>query len=327
MPERPCVSVIVPCYNCAGTVTKTLDSLAAQKLRDIELVVINDGSTDNTYTVLENWKNNHPEINMALYTKENEGIAETRNFGVSRVKGEYFGFLDSDDYTSPEMYQEMYDLARKDDLELVVSDFFWKNSKGETRQNEGPYECGTDMMVKLFAVLWNKLYKTDFIHSLDVRFPTGNRYEDNCYLYCLTCHLKRIGFTDHAYVRYIQQEKSITHDNNDQVKNMINVFEIILQYYRDHGYYEEYRDALEYITIKAFLGNSFLRSCKIQDPEDRKKTIRLGWDLLNREFPNWHKNPYLKSLGGMKNRYFSVVYDWNLGFFSWLFHRIQKDNL
>ena len=324
---RPDVSVIVPCYNCATTVERTLDSLAAQTLANIELVVINDGSTDNTLAVLEQWKQSHPNIQMALYTKENEGIAEARNFGVSKVTGKYFGFLDSDDYTVPEMFEEMYNLAIKDDLELVVSDFYWKNSKGETLQKEGPYTTGPDMMVNLFAVLWNKLYNTDFIHSLDIVFPKGDRYEDACYLYCLCCRLHKIGFTNRGYVRYIQQEGSITHTNNDQVKNMIHVFQIILKYYKDHGYYEAYKDALEYIHIKFFLGNSFLRSAKIKDKEDRRNTIRMGWDLLNNEFPDWHKNPYLKTMGGMKNRYFSLVYDWNIGFFSWVFHVLQKENL
>lgn len=324
MPE---VSVIVPCYNCASTVERTLDCLAAQTLKSLELIVINDGSTDNTPDVLNAWKDAHPDVDMKLFTKENEGIAEARNFGVSKVTGEYFGFLDSDDYTSPEMFEEMYTLAKKDDLELVVSDFYWKNSKGETLQKEGPYEAGPDMMVNLFAVLWDKLYKTSFIRSLDIVFPKGDRYEDACYLYCLCCRVKKIGFTNKPYVRYVQQEKSITHTNNDQVKNMIHVFEIILKYYKDHGFYEEYHDALEYIHIKFFLGNSFLRSAKIKDPADRTATIRMGWDLLNREFPNWHKNPYLKSMGGMKNKYFSLVYDWNVGFFAWLFHVLQRDNL
>ena len=324
---RPLVSVIVPCYNAAKTVEKTLDSLAAQTLGDLEIIAINDGSTDSTLEVLQRWKEAHPLVNITVYSKENEGIAETRNFGLSQVNGKYFGFLDSDDWTAPEMFADLSALAEKDQLQLVISDFYWVNSKGERRQSEGPYACGSDMMVKLFAVLWNKLYRTDFIRSLDIRFPKGCRYEDDCFLYCLVPHLSKIGFAENAYVRYVQQENSITHNNNEQVKNMIRVFEIILDYYKSHGFYDEYRDALEYIHIKAFLGNSFLRSCKIEDPEDRRNTVRLGWDLLNREFPDWHDNPYLKSLGGLKNRYFSMVYGWNIGFLTWFFHVFGKDNI
>ena len=103
------VSVIVPCYNCEKTVERTLDSLAEQTLKGIELIVINDGSKDNTLSVLENWKQKHPDIDMKLYSKENEGIAATRTFGVEHVNGKYFGFLDSDDYTVPEMFQELYE--------------------------------------------------------------------------------------------------------------------------------------------------------------------------------------------------------------------------
>ena len=321
------VSVIVPCYNCAKTVERTLDSLAAQTLAGIELIVINDGSKDNTLSVLEAWKNAHPDVDMKLYSKENEGIAATRTYGVERVNGKYFGFLDSDDYTMPEMFEELYDLAEKEGLDVAVSDFVWVNSQGERPEKEGPYNTGTDMMIHLFAVLWNKLYRTEFIRSLDIAFPHGDRYEDACYLYCMTPHVKKIGFTNKPYVRYVQQEGSITHTSNDQVKNMIHVFEIITEYFRSHGFLEEYHDALEYIHIRFFLGNNFLRSARIPDPEDRKNTIMLGWNQLNKEFPGWYKNPYLKSEGGMKNKYYSIVRGWNIMFFAWLFRNFKRDNL
>ncbi len=321
------ISVIVPCYNCEKTVARTLDSLAAQTFRDIELIVINDGSTDGTPAVLEAWKKEHPDIDMKLFSKQNEGIAAARTFGVSKVTGRYFGFLDSDDYTVPEMFAELYELAERESLDVAVSDFVWVSSQGERTEKEGPYETGPDMLVHLFAVLWNKLYRTEFIRSLDIEFPYGDRYEDACYLYCMTPHVTKIGFTNRPYVHYVQQHTSITHTNNAQVKNMIHVFQIITDYYRSHGFYEEYRDALEYIHIRFFLGNNFLRSARIPDREDRRRTILLGWDQLNREFPDWHRNPYLKSEGGMKNRYYSIVRRWNIMFFAWMFRNFKRDNL
>lgn len=323
---RPTVSVIVPCYNSEKTIVRTLDSLTSQSLKDLEIIVINDGSTDHSKEVIETYIDAHKDHLIKLYTKENEGIATARNFGVEKVTGEYFGFLDSDDYCDSDMFLDLYIKAKQEDLQLVVSNFYWEEASGTRIEKEGPYECGQDMMVHVFCVLWNKIYKTDFIRSLDVRFPDGNRYEDACYLYCLCPHLTKIGFIDKAYVHYVQQQASITHTNNDQVKNMITVFKIILSYYQEHGFYDAYHDALEYIHIKFFIGNSFLRSCKIEDKKDRKNTIALGWNLLNEEFPNWHKNPYLKSLGGLKNKYFSMVYDWNIDIFAWFFHHFKKDN-
>ena len=324
---RPTVSVIVPCFNAEKTVVRTLDSLVQQTLVNLEIIIINDGSTDHTKDIIENYITDHKEINICLYTKENEGIASARNYALTKVHGEYFGFLDSDDYAEKEMFEDLYQLAKKDNLEVAVSDFWWEMGDSQRLEKEGPYNCKQDMMVHLFAVLWNKIYKTDWIKSLDVRFPDGNRYEDACYLYCLCMHINRIGFTNKPYVHYVQQKSSITHTNNHQVKNMISVFEIILDYYKKHNKYEEYHDALEYIHIKFFLGNSFLRSARIADKKDRHDTIELGWNLLNKEFPDWHKNPYLKTMKGMKNKYFSMVYSWNIYFFAWLFRIFKKDNV
>ncbi len=324
---RPTVSVIVPCYNAAGTVEKTLDSLRAQTLRNMEFIVINDGSQDLTLEVLENYAVTHPDFNMHIYSKENEGIAEARNFGLSKVNGEYVGFLDSDDYTDPEMYAVLYRKAKEDDYEMVVSDFWWVNSKGEKREKEGPYEPGPDMMVKLFAVLWNKIYRMDLIRTVDFKFPYGDRYEDACYLYMLTSQLSHIAFVDQAFVRYVQSDKSITHTNNEEVKNMIDVFERINAYYKSHYLFEKYHDALEYIHVKFFLGNSFLRSSRIPDRDDRRRTIRMGWDLLNREYPHWPDNPYLKTMPGLKNKYFRMVRSWNIDFFAWIFRHFHRDNL
>ena len=133
---NPKVSVIVPCYNSAKTVERTLDSLRAQTLRDMEIVVINDGSLDNTLEVLEKYAETYPEFNMHIYSKENEGIAEARNFGLRHVTGEYIGFLDSDDYTTEDMYRTMYSKAKEDDYELVVSNFYWVNSMGKREEKE-----------------------------------------------------------------------------------------------------------------------------------------------------------------------------------------------
>lgn len=327
MSGAPAVSVIVPCYNCAGSVTHSLDSLRSQTLRNLELIVINDGSTDQTGEVLAKYQQAHPELNIQLVTTENQGIAKTRTLGLSLVKGRYFGFLDSDDYAEPEMFQDLYDLAERNQLEVAVSDFYWENSKGCRLEKDGPYQAGADMIVNLFAVLWNKLYRTSFIRGLDVKFPEGHHYEDTCYMYCLAGRIAKVGFTGKAYVHYVQHDNSITHVSDEQVENMVSVFRTILAYYRDHQLAEKYHDALEYITIKTFVGNNFLRAVQIDDPAARRQAILAGWDLLNQEYPKWHANPYLRSLGGMKNRYFRMVNQGNLMLFAWFFRHFGKSNL
>lgn len=317
------VSVIVPCFNAEKYISKALDSLLSQTLDDMEIIVINDGSSDNSKEIIDEYYKKYPN-KIRVYHQENKGIASVRNYGLSLVNGEYFGFLDSDDYTKSDMYFKMYAKAKETDADMVVSNFMWVSDKKERLEKEGPYIAGKDMMVKLFATLWNKIYKTSLIKESGLKFPDGNRYEDACFLYCLSSILKKIEFIDEAFVSYVQVSTSITHTNNQQVKNMITVFNIIYDYYKNNNLFDEYKDELEYIHIKFFLGNSFLRSSLIKDKDDRYNTIMMGFNLLNEKFPNWYKNKYLNEFGGIKHKYFKIVRKWNIMVFSWLYRQLNK---
>lgn len=317
------VSVIVPCFNSEKYISKALDSLLSQTLDDMEIIVINDGSSDNSKEIIDEYYKKYPN-KIRVYHQENKGIASVRNYGLSLVNGEYFGFLDSDDYTKSDMYFKMYAKAKETDADMVVSNFMWVSDKKERLEKEGPYIAGKDMMVKLFATLWNKIYKTSLIKESGLKFPDGNRYEDACFLYCLSSILKKVEFIDEAFVSYVQVSTSITHTNNQQVKNMITVFNIIYDYYKNNNLFDEYKDELEYIHIKFFLGNSFLRSSLIKDKDDRYNTIMMGFNLLNEKFPNWYKNKYLNEFGGIKHKYFKIVRKWNIMVFSWLYRQLNK---
>ena len=317
------VSVIVPCFNAEKYISKALDSLLSQTLDDMEIIVINDGSSDNSKEIIDEYYKKYPN-KIRVYHQENKGIASVRNYGLSLVNGEYFGFLDSDDYTKSDMYFKMYAKAKETDADMVVSNFMWVSDKKERLEKEGPYIAGKDMMVKLFATLWNKIYKTSLIKESGLKFPDGNRYEDACFLYCLSSILKKVEFIDEAFVSYVQVSTSITHTNNQQVKNMITVFNIIYDYYKNNNLFDEYKDELEYIHIKFFLGNSFLRSSLIKDKYDRYNTIMMGFNLLNEKFPNWHKNKYLNEFGGIKHKYFKIVRKWNIMIFSWFYRQLNK---
>ena len=315
-----CLSVIVPCYNGEKFIGRCLESLVNQTLQDIEIIVINDGSTDNSQGIIDSYANEYH--NIKAYKIPNSGIADARNFGVSKVETPYFGFLDCDDYTDVTMFEKMYNKAIETNAQVVVSNFYWVKGKKKKLEKEGPYNTGKDMLIHLFAVLWNKIYDTAFVRSTNIRFPSGNRYEDAYFLYCLAPNIERLAFVDEAFVHYVQHENSITHNNNEEVKNMITIFDNILNYYAHTNRYDEYHDELEYLHIKFFLGNSFLRSARIDDKQDRDYTIQLGWNMLNDEFPDWHHNHYLKELPGLKNLYFRMVYDWNVMLFAYLFRII-----
>ena len=317
---RPKVSVIVPCYNAEKTVVRTLDSLVNQTLDDIEIVAVNDGSKDSTLKVICDYRDCHPDKNIVVYTKDNEGLAMTRTFGIDKATGEYIAFIDSDDYVDLDMCEDMYTLAKKDDLDMVIADFYWTYPKKEVLQKEGPYEVGQDMMVNMFISMCNKIYRTDFLKSMDFDFIAEYNYEDTGYLYRLVPFVKKIGFNNKGYLHYVQQDNSITHTDPYRVKHMMPIFDIIVNYYQDKGFYDEYAEALEYLHIKFFLGSCFRYACQIKNTKERNATIKLGYDYLVRRYPNWKNNRYLQSLGGLKNRYFKMISEKSIYLFGLLFH-------
>ncbi len=317
------ISVIVPVWGVEKYLDKCLDSLVHQTI-PVKVIVVNDSSPDHSQMIIDRYKEQYPDL-IDAYIKPNGGIADVRNFGLSKVNTSYFGFLDSDDYAEPDMFEKLLNAIEKADADVAVSQFYWEYSEtNKTLGIDGPYEAGKQMMVSQMATLWNKLYRTDWIRTVPLQFPTGYRYEDAYFLYCLAPYVRKVVFVEEPFVHYVQREGSITHNHNEKVKDMVHVFESILDFYQKNGLYEQYKCELEYLFTKFFLGNSFLRSVQIKDKKLRNETLEMSYRVLSENFPEYMKNPYLKTLQGLKNRYFSLVRKWNYPLFAMIFRILQK---
>ena len=115
------VSVIVPVYNVEKYITKCLNSLVKQTLKDIEIIVVNDGSPDNSQAIIDKFVKKYPK-KVKSYIKKNGGLSDARNYGIEKATGEYIAFVDSDDYVEHNMYKEMYEKAKEHDFDIVVCD-------------------------------------------------------------------------------------------------------------------------------------------------------------------------------------------------------------
>ena len=114
------VSVIVPVYNVEEYLEKCLDTLVNQTLKEIEIIVINDGSPDNSQKIIDKYAKKYKTIKA--YTKENGGLSDARNYGLTKANGEYIAFIDSDDYVSIDMYEKIYQKAKSGNFDMVVCD-------------------------------------------------------------------------------------------------------------------------------------------------------------------------------------------------------------
>ncbi|MBQ6273634.1 MAG: glycosyltransferase [Oscillospiraceae bacterium] len=191
------ISVLVPVYNVARFLPRCLDSLAAQSLRDIEILLIDDGSTDDSAAICADYVAR--DGRFRLLRQENRGLSAVRNRHLEEARGEYLLFVDSDDWVAPDFCEAPWRCARAQDADLVLFGFRHVTEEGEPLPlkgslPQGPIDRETALRLLLtgpsFSYVWNKLWKKSLFHGL--RFPEGRMYEDVAVTYLSVLRAERI---------------------------------------------------------------------------------------------------------------------------------------
>lgn len=291
---KPKVSIIVPVYNVEKYLEKCLDSLAMQTLKDIEIIIVNDGSTDSSPEIIKQYEEKYN--NIKSYSKENGGLSDARNYGLKYVTGEYVAFLDSDDYVDTTLYEKMYNKAINEKADYVECDFIWEYPD-ESRIDTGiRYTNKLEMFTYARVVAWNKLIKSEIVlENEDLRFPYGLKYEDVEFFYKLVPKVSKFAFVEEPLIHYIQREDSLVKVQTEKTLDLITSLNEVLDYYKEKDFYDEYKDVIEYTFARLTLCSSLKRMAKIENNELRKKCIKQAWNNLNEKFPNWKNNRIIKN--------------------------------
>ncbi|WP_022757277.1 glycosyltransferase [Butyrivibrio fibrisolvens] len=290
------VSIIVPIYNVENYLEKCLDSLTGQSLNDIEILAVNDGSTDGSLKILENYASKDSRI--VVLNKENGGLSDARNYAFPYIHGEYVGFIDSDDYVDPKMYEVMYNRAIETSSDIVECNLPHTFDDYEDTEIGRHIHDKKELIMNGRSVVWNKIYKTSWLLETGVRFPKGLIYEDVNFYCKIVPFLNKIEYVEEPFVHYVQRGTSI---NNFQTLKTMQIFDIlddIHKFYEEKGFMDEYGEALEFLYTRILLCSSLSRMSRIKDPSDRKKAISSNWNKLVSTFPNWRKGRYLKEYKG-----------------------------
>lgn len=278
--ELPLVSIIVPVYNAQSHLSRCLESICGQEYKNLELIVINDGSKDKSLPVCEEFRKKDSRI--LLVDKTNSGVSDTRNLGLKLAGGKYVQFVDSDDYIAPDYTARLVEAAEKTSADLVISPYTmvippgrrsrnrcWKNS-GRPRRHacctpagepgirflpEGVYDKDTfarRLMDKpasyFYSVLWNKLYRRDILTRHDIRFTSEMRWAED-----LVFNMQYIQYAEvfasipQPGYYYVQNPQSICHTQIKPatlVQNKIQVFHYYKDLYTRLGMYEQVRPQL-----------------------------------------------------------------------------------
>ena len=317
------VSVIVPFYNVEHYIEKCLETLVNQTLEDIEIILVNDGSQDRSVDVVKKFLEQYPD-KITYLEKENGGLSDARNYALPYAKGEYIAFLDSDDYVEKTMYKDMYELAKKEDSDMVECNFYWEYPDKKKEDIGVVYNGKKEMLEKVRVVAWNKLIKKEVLEKSKVTFPKGYRYEDVEFTYKLIPYLDKVSFLKKPCVHYIQRDGSISNNQNERNKEIFDVLEHVIDFYKENDLYNEYKYELEYVYVRYAFCSSLLRIVKIKDENVQRKLLDLTWEKVNTTFPEWKQNPVLKSKKDLKSIYLKTINKFTFEMYSTLFSLFQK---
>ena len=244
----PLVSVIVPVYNVELFLAECLDSVVGQTLRDIEIVCVNDASTDGSLAILHQYAARDPRVRV-IDKPTNEGLSVTRNVGMAAATGRYLLFVDSDDFVDTDLCRKAYECAEHAVADLVIYDFaeFWtKEELGGKRRQPSRLE-GIDLtnkaaLLALNAYAWTKLVRASHVRALGLQFPDGLTYEDQPFHWALLTRTDRVALLPERLCFYRQRQGSIGYRTDLSRADYILVGDLVREFLVQSGLYRDYRD-------------------------------------------------------------------------------------
>ena len=283
------VSVIVPAYNVQKYIRKCLDSLVNQTLKNYEVIIVNDGSTDTTQAIINEYVSKYPCLKT--YEKENGGMSSARNYALKYATGEYIAFVDSDDYVELNFLEEMYNKAKKDDSDVVICDYYALNEEVKRYTTCHMNYSNSKKIEYLLSppMVWSKLIKKDIMDK--VRFTEGIFYEDLDICMRLYPYVKRVSFVDKPLYNYYLQHSGSVMTQKAFNNHLLDIFSV-LDNCKNLLIKKNYSE-IEYIYIVHLLRTATLRF--LDYPNTKEYLLKIN-DTMKNEFPKWKKNIYYKKM-------------------------------
>ena len=272
------VTIIVPCYNVAKYVKKSIESLLNQTLKNIKIITIDDCSTDNTYEILKEIEKDNKDILTVVKNEENMGLAATRNKGIKLAETKYIGFIDSDDYVNPNYYEDLLAKIKENDAGVAIANMVLvdenDNQIGEIQK--GINEADEDIKIGaidngLAASACNKLIKKELM--LKFLFLEGKINEDVAAILPLVLHADKIAYSDTSLYYYVQRNTSIQNSSFSEKRfDMFEAVQVALDRIKDLDDYETYKSIILYHQVLMLY---IYVICGLPKFRDRQKYIKI----------------------------------------------------
>lgn len=283
------VSIIIPAYNTEEYMAECLDSILNQTLKEIEIIVVDDGSADGTLAILRDYEKRFPE-KIRVFHKENGGQASARNVALKYAQGEYLGFVDSDDWIDVDMYEIMYTKAKEDDADIVICDMIDHYPTYEIYHNSSVFED----KFTVTPSACNKIFKRTFAEG--VNFPEGLYYEDFEYTTKQLMKTDKISLVHKGFYHCHCREVSTMNNNNAKMnKDILSVMENLEAFVKSNSWEEKYGEVLEYLYIDHILITTINR-LEQQKNSEKKAVIDFLRKEVCKRYPGFNKDVAFKKM-------------------------------
>jgi hypothetical protein len=302
------VSVIIPVYNGEDYIKDCLDSVLNQTLKDIQIIIINDGSIDNTQSILEEYYSKYPDI-IKIVNKENEGQGKARNIGIGLAQGEFITFVDADDTIEPNMLEKLYNK----DADVILCDYYELTADNKNIVKAIPIK--TEDIKKDFIVSvagpCNKLIRTSILNKNDLLFLDTGIYEDIAIIPLIVVYANKITYIEEPLYNYYIRQGSTMRQNsfNGKLLSIYNALITLSNGFIQAESEEKYKDELEFIYIKHLL---YAGTGRFLEYKEGKKEVKRIVKIIKTKYPKWRRNKYYKQQSKMFKLNCNIFYTNNL---------------
>lgn len=238
------ISIIIPVYNVGEYIKECLDSILVQTYKDLQVLIVDDGSTDNTMNVVKEYEDKFKDLTI-LYQK-NQGVSVARNTAFSHIKGEYTIYIDPDDFLEIDMLENMHKRAEQDKVDIVISQYYVYYKKNDKRNYTEKYNVNFEKIYSNYEVmdlmlnyelqgqLWNKLFKTKLLKEIEFKFEPNRYIQDAFPVFRAIYKSKGISFIEKPLYYYRQRETSTVHKKNAKLaEDYFHAMTTIINYIKD----------------------------------------------------------------------------------------------
>lgn len=294
----PKLSIIVPVYNVEKYLERCIESLIQQTYEDYEIILVNDGSTDNSQNIINQYQKKYNNL-IRSFTKENGGLGDARNFGVNHCDGEFITFVDSDDYVDYDLYRVSMESIEKNNFDIVVFGMIRESNSKKVYKDIKKYFDSDEILIKNTPNACNKIIRKKIWIENNLMFPKKIWYEDVAIIPALAQYTDRIGIVEKYYYHYVIRDDSITSTKTYNKKCL----EIIdsLDYLKKH--LKSMTPLFEYIFITHGLYLGTQRMALHNEKEDFYKL----YEHINQLCSNWKNNTEINDLPFLKKLYLKML--------------------